>query len=165
MKTYNILNTCTFLDDFFEEDNDYLRAEFWRIAKDLNLNINLLTNKPERIRQFLPADWGDGYSNICIGIKLKTDSDNYKIDVLSSIPISKRMICLDYNNMDILNLNDYKEIIREKYNSILIDYPIDEDSMDAHLKGSDCVIWTFNNAEENKLVDFAGKYNFKISWD
>ena len=46
----------------------------------------MLTKRPERILQCLPADWGDGYTNVWIGVSVENQKNCHRLDVLNRIP-------------------------------------------------------------------------------
>jgi protein gp37 len=56
--------TCSW-SDWFIEEADKWRDEAWAIIKATpQFNYLILTKRPERIREHLPKDWGEGYSNV-----------------------------------------------------------------------------------------------------
>jgi len=60
--------TCSW-SDFFHIDADAWRREAWSIIRLCNdLLFIILTKRPERIAANLPEDWGNGYSNVIMGI-------------------------------------------------------------------------------------------------
>jgi protein gp37 len=53
--------TCS-LTDFFHEDIDSYRNEAWDIIRKCpHHTFQILTKRPERIIDCLPADWGEGW--------------------------------------------------------------------------------------------------------
>jgi len=62
-----LIFTCS-LTDFFHEDIDAFRNEAWDIIRKCpHLIFQILTKRPERIIDHLPADWGDGWGNVWFG--------------------------------------------------------------------------------------------------
>ncbi len=60
--------TCS-LSDFFHVKADPWRDEAWAIIKKRSrLAWLILTKRPELIARRLPADWGDGYKNVWLGV-------------------------------------------------------------------------------------------------
>lgn len=61
--------TCSW-SDFFHEDADPWREEAWEIIRQTpHLTYQILTKRPERIKDHLPRDWGeDGYDNVWLGV-------------------------------------------------------------------------------------------------
>jgi len=56
--------TCS-LSDFFIEEADAWRDEVWEIIRATpHLTYQILSKRPERMRDRLPPDWGDGYENV-----------------------------------------------------------------------------------------------------
>lgn len=68
--------TCSW-SDFFIEEGDQYRDELWKIIKATPQHTyQILTKRPERIQQCLPADWGNGYDNVWLGISVE-NHENY----------------------------------------------------------------------------------------
>ena len=59
--------------DFFHEGGDEWRPAVWELVKKTpNLEYQILTKRPERIRECLPPDWGDtGYGNVWLGTSVE----------------------------------------------------------------------------------------------
>ena len=74
--------TCSW-SDFFIEQADEWRSEFWDIIRQRkDLNWLILTKRPERIKQCLPPDWGQqGWANVWLGVTI--ESDKYKHRLLT----------------------------------------------------------------------------------
>lgn len=68
-KEGKLIFTCSWSDWFIEEADEW-RDEAWAIIKATPQHTyQILTKRPERIRDHLPADWGrNGYSNVWIGV-------------------------------------------------------------------------------------------------
>lgn len=59
--------TCS-LTDFFHEAIDSYRNEAWDIIRRCPQHIfQILTKRPERIKDLLPEDWGHGWDNVWLG--------------------------------------------------------------------------------------------------
>lgn len=55
--------------DFFVEEADQWRDEVWRIISQRpDIAFRILTKRAHRIRECLPADWGDGYENVMLSV-------------------------------------------------------------------------------------------------
>lgn len=60
--------TCS-LTDFFHPGCDSFREDAWAIIRACPQHtFQILTKRPERIKDNLPADWLDGYNNVWLGI-------------------------------------------------------------------------------------------------
>ena len=71
-----VINVCP-NSDFFIEDADYMRDEAWWIMHDRpDCLFNIVTKRPERIRQCLPRLWLDGWDNVMISISVE---DNFTL--------------------------------------------------------------------------------------
>lgn len=55
--------------DFFVEEADRWRDEVWRIISQRpDIAFRILTKRAKRIKDCLPADWGDGYENVMLSV-------------------------------------------------------------------------------------------------
>lgn len=80
--------TCS-LTDFFHEDIDSYRNEAWDIIRKCPQHtFQILTKRPERITDNLPADWGEGWDNVWLGTSVGSQKSVYRIDQLEPV-ISK----------------------------------------------------------------------------
>ena len=60
--------TC-FTSDFFHEAADEWRSDAWAMMKERSdCSFYMITKRPQRIKQSLPSDWGDGYDNVHIAV-------------------------------------------------------------------------------------------------
>ena len=87
--------TC-FTSDFFIEDADQWRSEAWlMIRRRGDLRFFMVTKRPERIRQCLPNDWGEGYEHvtICCTMENQRCADE-RLPLFRQLPIRhKEIIC------------------------------------------------------------------------
>ncbi len=87
--------TCSW-SDFFIEDADAWREEAWQIIKETpQFTYQILTKRPERIKDCLPADWGEGYPNVWLGVSIESQNQLYRIDPLVIIPAALRFISFE----------------------------------------------------------------------
>ncbi len=71
-KEPQVIFTCSW-SDWFIEEADQWRDEAWKIIKDTPWHTyQILTKRPERIKDHLPTDWGKGYSNVWIGVSVES---------------------------------------------------------------------------------------------
>jgi protein gp37 len=60
-----IIFTCS-LSDFFHLQADRWRGDAWNVIRDCqHVHWLVLTKRPERIRDHLPADWGEHFPHVC----------------------------------------------------------------------------------------------------
>lgn len=70
-KEPKLIFTCSWSDWFIEEADGW-RGEAWKIIKDTPQHTyQILTKRPERIKDHLPADWGKGYPNVWLGVSVE----------------------------------------------------------------------------------------------
>ena len=87
--------TCSW-SDWFHEDADPWRPEAWDVVRRCpNLVFQLLTKRPERIRDHLPADWRDGYPNVWLGVSVERNDYSWRADLLRGIPAQTRWVCAE----------------------------------------------------------------------
>lgn len=89
----DIVYTC-FTSDFFVEDADEWRVEAWQMIKERrDLHFLIITKRIDRFHASLPADWGDGYSNVtlCCTVENQNRAD-YRLPIFLREPIKSRMI-------------------------------------------------------------------------
>lgn len=78
--------TCSW-SDWFHKDADPWRDEAWAIIKATpHLTYQILTKRPGRIARHLPADWGDGYPNVWLGVSVESEDTAHRIPQLLSVP-------------------------------------------------------------------------------
>jgi protein gp37 len=78
--------TCSW-SDFFHADADPWRADAWDIIKRTPQHVyQVLTKRPERIADHLPADWGKGYPNVWLGTSVENQRWTTRIPLLLAVP-------------------------------------------------------------------------------
>jgi protein gp37 len=99
------------LTDIFHEDLDGYRSEIWDIIRRCPQHIfQILTKRPERIKEHLPEDWGYGWDNVWMGTSVgHPDSFNRaqilmndfeaKVKFLSLEPLYGRIDFAEERNM------------------------------------------------------------------
>lgn len=87
--------TCSW-SDFFIEEADQWREEAWDVIKNTpNLTYQILTKRPERIKDCLPYDWGEGYENVWIGVSIESEKQLSRIIDLCIVPCKLRFISFE----------------------------------------------------------------------
>lgn len=67
--------TCSW-SDFFIDEADKWRQNAWDIIRRTpHLIYQILTKRPERIKQCLPPDWGDGWQNVWLGTSVENQKN------------------------------------------------------------------------------------------
>lgn len=94
--------TCS-MSDFFIEDADQWRPEAWNLIKDTpNLIYQILTKRPELIAGRLPADWGQGYPNVWLGVSVENKRFLIRMDTLRRVPVVLRFISAEPLLQDVM---------------------------------------------------------------
>lgn len=85
--------TCSWSDWFIAEADEW-RDEAWAIVKATpQFTYLILTKRPERIADHLPADWGAGYSNVWLGTSAENQEQAQKrVPLLYGIPAAVRFV-------------------------------------------------------------------------
>ena len=88
--------TCSW-SDFFIKAADQWRAEAWKVIKDTPQHTwIILTKRPERIPQCLPADWGKGYENVWLGVSVEDQKTaDFRIMKLFEVPTKVRFLSVE----------------------------------------------------------------------
>lgn len=89
----SIVFTC-FSSDFLLKDADPWREECWRMMRARpDLWFYFFTKRIERLREVLPADWGDGYENVLIGCTVENDEmAKRRLPVFLELPVRHRSV-------------------------------------------------------------------------
>jgi protein gp37 len=88
--------TCSW-SDFFITEADKWRAEAWDVIRRTpEFTYLILTKRPDRIARCLPADWGDGYPNVWLGVSAENQKyADQRIPELLKVPAAKRFLSLE----------------------------------------------------------------------
>lgn len=87
-----IIFTCSW-SDWFHEDADPWRDEAWSIIRARpDAIFQILTKRSDRVREHLPADWGDGYPNVWLGVSVEDDRQHKRLDDLRDVPAIVRFV-------------------------------------------------------------------------
>lgn len=86
---------CSSMCDVFEDHRtiDAEREKLWPLIRMTPwLDWQLLTKRAERIAANLPADWGQGYRNVWLGVSIENNDYVERADYLRRIPATVRFI-------------------------------------------------------------------------
>ena len=87
--------TCSW-SDWFHEAAGAWRDEAWAVIRRCpNLTFQVLTKRAERIADHLPADWGEGYPNVWLGVSVESDDYCWRADALRAVPARVRWVCAE----------------------------------------------------------------------
>lgn len=109
-KEPKLIFTCSWSDWFIEEADEW-RDEAWKIIKDTPQHTyQILTKRPERIKDHLPDDWEEGYPNVWLGVSIESDDQywrkyaleevNAKVKFISFEPLIGEITIEDSRGMD-----------------------------------------------------------------
>ena len=105
----SVFLTC-FTSDFFIEEADEWRPEAWEIMRERSdCSFYMITKRPERILQSLPADWGTGYPNveICCTCENQRMADK-RLPVFLELPLPNKSI-IHEPMLEKINIRPYLE--------------------------------------------------------
>lgn len=100
--------TCS-LTDFFHESIDEYRNEAWDIIRKCPQHIfQILTKRPERIKDNLPVDWGDGWNNVWMGTSVGSGKAMQRVRDLIEMKGRAKVLFLSIEPMwDKVDLSEY----------------------------------------------------------
>ncbi len=80
--------------DFFVKEADCWRGEAWNIVRQRpDVKFFLLTKRPERVREQLPMDWGDGWNNVFFNVTCENQKRaDERIPYLLELPFKHKGI-------------------------------------------------------------------------
>ncbi len=85
--------------DFFLEEADEWRDDAWSIIRRRpDVVFFLLTKRPERVRDHLPYDWGDGWENVFFNVSCENQRcADERIPILLELPFKhKGIMCAPF---------------------------------------------------------------------
>lgn len=84
------------LTDVFHPDCDSFREEMWEIIRKCPQHtFQILTKRPERIFDHLPADWGEGWDNVWLGTSIGSNKGMDRIYPLIETPSKVRFVSFE----------------------------------------------------------------------
>ena len=110
--------TCSW-SDWFHKAADAWRDEAWAIIKQTpHLTYQILTKRPGRIARHLPADWGDGYENVWLGVSVENQDAAFRVRQLANVPARVRFVSAE-PLIGALNLSNAYEAANDTYYNLL----------------------------------------------
>ena len=85
--------------DFFLEEADQWREDAWDIMRQRpDVKFFLLTKRPQRVKDCLPKDWGDGWDNIFFNVTCENQRRaDERIPILLELPFKhKGIMCAPF---------------------------------------------------------------------
>jgi protein gp37 len=122
MKDGQKIFTCS-MSDFFIEEADQWRADAWKVIKDTPQHTwQILTKRPENISDRLPADWGEGYKNVWLGVTVESQKHFYRAETLANIPARTRFLSVEplLEEMNLLVTDEDDDRIIDHYHQVII---------------------------------------------
>lgn len=107
VKSGETLRVCM-TSDFFLEEADEWREEVWNIIwQRPDVRFFLLTKRPERVRDCLPKDWGDGWDHVFFNVSCENQKRaDERIPILLDLPFKhKGIMCAPY--LGPVSIQDY----------------------------------------------------------
>lgn len=98
--------TCS-LTDFFHEVIDSYRSEAWDIIRKCpHHTFQILTKRPERIKDCLPADWGDGWDNVWLGTSVGSQKAYMRIIDLLKVKANIKFLSIEpmWDKVELTNI-------------------------------------------------------------
>jgi protein gp37 len=98
IKSGETLRVCM-TSDFFLEEADVWRDEAWEMMRERpDVVFFLLTKRPERVRNRLPKDWGEGWENVFFNVTCENQKRaDERIPLLLELPFKhKGIMCAPF---------------------------------------------------------------------
>ena len=98
IKSGELIRVCM-TSDFFLEEADEWRNKAWDIMKERSdVKFFLLTKRPQRVKQCLPYDWGDGWENVFFNVTCENQKRaDERIPILLDLPFKhKGIMCAPF---------------------------------------------------------------------
>lgn len=78
--------------DFFVKEADQWRDQAWRMMRQRpDIAFRILTKRAHRIKDCLPADWGDGYDNVMLSVTCENQRRaDERLPMLIDVPAKHR---------------------------------------------------------------------------
>lgn len=90
-----LIFTCSW-SDWFLEEADQWRSEGWDIIRKTPYHTyQILTKRPERIKDNLPPDWKEGWENVWLGVSIESEEYICRIKLIKEIPVFIRFISFE----------------------------------------------------------------------
>lgn len=169
-KEGKLIFTCSW-SDFFIEEGDQYRDELWKIIKATPQHTyQILTKRPERIKQCLPADWGSGYENVWLGISAENQQRyDERLKQFSHIEAKVKFLSLEPLLSDIWLFREYAEIypFKELINWVIIGG--ESGNMQGKFVARECNLqWIYSLVQQCMLVDvpvFVKQFGTILAYD
>lgn len=98
IKSGELIRVCM-TSDFFLEEADVWRDEAWEMMRSRpDVKFFLLTKRPQRIKETLPKNWGDGWENIFLNVTCENQKRaDERIPILLDLPFKhKGIMCAPF---------------------------------------------------------------------
>jgi protein gp37 len=98
VKSGECIRVCM-TSDFFLEEADEWRKDAWNIIRERSdVKFFLLTKRPQRVRDCLPKDWGDGWENVFFNVTCENQRRaDERIPILAKLPFKhKGIMCAPF---------------------------------------------------------------------
>ena len=91
----SIVYVC-FQSDFLIAEADEWRSECWDMIRERSdLHFIFLTKRIERFMDCIPDDWGNGYTNVTVGVSVENQKRaDERLSILKQLPIIHKNIIL-----------------------------------------------------------------------
>lgn len=85
--------TCSWSDFFHDDINPAWVDDAWDIIrKTPHLIYQILTKRPENIKDLLPGDWGNGWPNVWLGVTVEAKKYLWRLETLDKIPAMVKFV-------------------------------------------------------------------------
>lgn len=83
--------------DFLEEEADAWRPEVWEMmASRPDFNYMIITKRIVRLKEHLPVDWGEGWSNVAIACTMENQQQyDFRYPIFRDLPIAHKYLACE----------------------------------------------------------------------
>lgn len=105
--------TCSW-SDFFIKDADQWRDKAWQIIKDHPQFIwQILTKREDRMFKCLPADWGEGWDHVWLGVSIENANNLNRLKELAMLKAKVKFISFEPLLSALYFTSDQMKLLRE----------------------------------------------------
>ncbi len=102
--------TCSWSDFFIDQADPWI-GDAWDIIRQTpHLTYQILTKRPENIKDMLPGDWGPGWRNVWLGVSVESNQYLARVDTLSKIPAHIKFVSYE-PALEYVDFSPYSSII------------------------------------------------------
>jgi protein gp37 len=84
--------TCSWSDFFIDQASPWIDEAWDIIRRTPHLTYQILTKRPENIKDMLPEDWGDGWDNVWLGVSVESQEYDWRLVFLEELSAKVKFV-------------------------------------------------------------------------